>query len=137
MNEPTSNAAGDALPVDPVAELLTALRLDAVETSHAELGARLATLEAMVFQLQGEVRKLRADETDRLPNSPHSDFRVVAVRISGDRLVINDRVGLEEAKDLRERLIAASTFAEVVIEPAEGLAISETGEGRFLDTIDR
>lgn len=62
-------------------------------------------------------------------------FRVVAVRSSGDRLVVTDQLALDQAEALRSRLLENAAFSAVVVEVDDPQAGRDTEEGDSLQTI--
>ncbi|MGQ0636365.1 MAG: hypothetical protein ACT4QC_17270 [Planctomycetaceae bacterium] len=67
--------------------------------------------------------------------SEHAAFRVVGVRSNGDRLVVSDCIERQQAEQLRDRLLASTTFREIVIEPDRTQAGKETHDDDPLETI--
>lgn len=65
-----------------------------------------------------------------------SSFRVVALRDGGDRLVITDQIGRDEAETLRTRLLGAGAFAEVVVELDDPQAGRDTKDDDPLQTVN-
>ena len=62
-------------------------------------------------------------------------YRVVAVRASGDRVVSDEQVALDQAEALRARLLAAAAFEHVLIEPDERQAGTATDDGSDRQTV--
>lgn len=67
--------------------------------------------------------------------SEDTAFRVVAVRESGDRLVITEQVARDEAEALRTRLQGAGAFFEVIVEVDDPQAGRDTKDDDPLQTV--
>lgn len=75
------------------------------------------------------------DIAGSLAMSQDTAFRVVAIRESGDRLVITEQAARDEAEALRARLQGAGAFSEVIVEVDDLQAGRDTKDDDPLQTV--